>query len=134
MSSPAEGATTGRPRAGVHPQRKRLGIAVLMVVLGSFLPWLDTAVGSISGARGPGLWTFYAAMIGLAGALVPRPRIAGIQAALMAVVCVLLPLWQLQRAISLLGMEGWLPGPGIVLVLGGGVLAASAARRLLTAD
>ncbi len=121
-------------RAGVDPRRKRLGLAVLMVVVGSFLPWLDTAVGSISGARGPGLWTFYAAMLGMAGALVPHRRIAGAQAAVMGGVCVVLPVWQLVRALDLLGTEGWLPGPGIVLVLGGGVLALATARAFLTAD
>jgi hypothetical protein len=91
-------------------------------------------VGSISGARGPGLWTFYAAMLGMAGALVPTRRIAGAQAAVMGVVCVVLPVWQLVRAFDLLGTEGWLPGPGIVLVLGGGVLALATARAFLTAD
>lgn len=129
--SPAAGSTAGKPRAGVDPQRKRLGLAVLMVVVGSFLPWIDTAIGSVSGARGPGLWTFYASMVGLAGALVPSRRIAGIQGALMALVCVALPVWQLFRALNLLGTAGWLPGPGIVLVFGGGVLAGAAARGLL---
>lgn len=103
-----------------------------MVVVGSFVPWLDTAVGELSGARGPGLWTFYAAMLGFAGILLPQGRIAGIQALLMAAACIGLPLWQLIRAIDLLGLEGgWLPGPGLVLVLGGGVVAAAAARGLL---
>jgi hypothetical protein len=128
MSTPA----TGRTRAVVDPQRKRLGLAVLMVVVGSFLPWIDTAVGAISGARGPGLWTFYAAMLGLAGCLVPRRRIAGVQAAVMGAVCMVLPVWQIWRALDLLGTQGWLPGPGVVLVFGGGVVAAAAARGLLT--
>ncbi len=50
----------------------------------------------------------------------------------MAVVCVVLPVWQLARAISLLGTDGgWFPGPGLLLVFGGGVLAGSAAWQLL---
>jgi hypothetical protein len=128
MTTPAP----GRTRTGIDPARKRLGLAVLMVVVGSFMPWIDTAIGAISGARGPGLWTFYAAMLGLAGALVPHRRIAGVQAAAMGAVCVVLPAWQLFRAFDLLGTQGWLPGPGVVLVFGGGVLAAVAARSLLT--
>jgi hypothetical protein len=127
MTTPA----TGRTRAAVDPQRKRLGLAVLMVVVGSFLPWIDTAVGAVSGARGPGLWTFYAAMLGLAGCLVPHRRIAGVQAAVMGAVCMVLPVWQIWRALDLLGTQGWLPGPGVVLVFGGGVVAAAAARGLL---
>jgi len=128
-SSASTSVPSARPR--VDPSRKRLALAVLMVLFGSFLPWLDTAVGAISGARGPGLWTSYAAMLGLAGALLPYRRASGIQAAVMSLVCVVLPVWQLVRALDLLGTSGWLPGPGIVLVFGGGVLAGSCAWQLL---
>lgn len=101
-----------------------------MVVLGSFMPWVDTAVGSVSGARGAGLWTFYAAMLGLAAALIPSRRVAAVQAAVFAAVAVVLPLWQVLRLLRLVGTEGWSPGPGLVLVFGGGVLAATAAVQL----
>ena len=101
-----------------------------MVLFGSFLPWIDTAVGSISGARGAGLWTFYAAMLGLAGALVPARRVAAVQATIFAAVALLVPAWQVVHLLDLVGTEGWLPGPGLVLVIGGGVLAATAAVQL----
>lgn len=117
-------------RAQVAPARRRLGLAVLMVALGSFLPWLDTGVGAVYGGQGPGLWTFYAAMIGLAGIFVPSRLLATVQALVMAAVCLTLPVWQLVRAIRLLGVSGWIPGPGIVLVFGGGVLAAAATWQL----
>ncbi|GAB3263283.1 hypothetical protein GCM10027425_27660 [Alteromonas gracilis] len=105
-----------------------------MVVIGSFLPWIYTALEYISGARGGGLWTFYAAMLGLAGAIVPWRRAAIVQALILAVVAVGISTWQLVRAVSLLGLEGgWLPGPGLVLVFGGGVLAAVSARRIAAA-
>ena len=112
------------------PARRRLAGAVAMVVLGSFMPWVDTAVGSVSGARGAGLWTFYAAMLGLAGALVPNRRAAAIQAAVLAAAALVLPAWQVLRLLSLVGTEGWSPGPGLVLVFGGGALAATAAAQL----
>jgi hypothetical protein len=132
MALRSSSASAPSTRGRVDPERKRLGLAVLMVVFGSFAPWIDTAVGPILGGRGAGLWTFYASLLGLAGALVPSRRVAGVQAAVMAVVCVVLPVWQLVRAMSMLGTEGgWLPGPGLVLVFGGGVLAGSAALRLL---
>jgi len=107
-----------------------------MVAIGSFRPWISTAIENISGARGPGLWTFYMAMLGLAGALLParRHRLAGGHAAVMAVVCVVLPVWQLIHVANLVGFEGWMPGPGLVLVLGGGVLSGVAAYRLFTAE
>lgn len=128
--TPPSKRTAKRP---VVPGRRQLAGAVAMVIFGSFLPWISTAVENISGARGPGLWTFYVALLGLAGAVLPVAlrRLAGIQAALMAVVCVILPVWQLVHVLNLVGIGGWMPGPGLVLVFGGGVLAGVAATRLL---
>jgi len=105
-----------------------------MVAFGSFLPWIDTALGSVSGVRGAGLWTFYAAMLGLAGALVPSRVFALVQGAVLALVAIALPGWQVVHLLSLVGTEGWLPGPGLVIVFGGGVLAAVAVRRMGTAE
>lgn len=110
--------------------RQLLLIATLMVVLGSFLPWVSTALGNISGSRGAGLWTFYAAMLGLTGAFVPWPRVAQVQAWIVAVVAVSLPVWQLVHLYLLVGFGGWLPGMGLLLVVAGGVLAARAALRM----
>jgi hypothetical protein len=126
----APAAKVTRTRRRVDPARRRLAGAVAMVSFGSFLPWIDTAVGSVSGARGAGLWTFYAALLGLAGALVPKRRAAAVQAAIFAAVALLLPVWQVVRLLGLVGTAGWVPGPGLVLVLGGGVLGASAAAQL----
>lgn len=132
---PAAGSTaTTRPeRRPAVPGRRQLLGAVAMVAFGSFLPWIDTPLGQISGARGAGLWTFYAAMLGLAGALVPIRMMALLQGALLALVAVGLPVWQVVRLLSLVGTSGWVPGPGLVLVFGGGVLAAVAVRRMSTA-
>lgn len=120
----------GQPRRRIDPARRRLGLAVLMVVIGSFMPWLSTGVGPISGARGPGLWTFYSSLIGLGGVLLPPVRVAAVQAGLMGVVCVGLPVWQLARAVDLLGLSGWTPGPGVVMVFAGGVLALISGHQL----
>ena len=125
------GRATGR-RVAVPGRRQLLG-AVAMVAFGSFMPWLDTVAGTVSGARGAGLWTFYAAMLGLAGALVPIRSLAVVQGAVLAVVASVLPVWQLVHVYSMVGTAGWMPGPGLVLVLGGGVLAAVAVRRMATA-
>lgn len=102
----------------------------MLVLLGSFMPWIDTAVGSVNGMRGPGLWTFYAAMLGFAGVMVPLRRLAQAQAALLAAVAVGLVSWQVVHLLQLVGTAGWRPGPGLVLVVGGGVLAGVAAYRL----
>ena len=117
-------------RRGAHPAKRLLLGASLMVMFGSFLPWIDTPIGTISGTRGAGLWTFYAAMLGFAGVMVPLRRIAMAQAAVLSVAAVGLATWQVVHLLSLVGTAGWRPGPGLVLVIGGGVAAGAAAYRL----
>ncbi len=104
--------------------------------MGAFLPWLYTPVGPVIGMRGPGLWTFYASLLALSGALLPlRFRmVALVQAGLVAAVAIAFPVWQVARVFSLVGVGGWAPGPGLVMTLGGGVLCAVAARDLLRPD
>lgn len=104
------------------------------MLFGSFLPWIATAAGNISGVRGAGMWTMYAAVLGIAGAIIRSHVIAGVHAAILAVVAVALPLWQVLHLAGLVGLfSGWAPGPGLVMVFGGGVLAGSAALSLFRA-
>lgn len=131
MSAPAP--TSSVPTRGVPvPGRRQLLGAVALVAFGSMIPWLMTGVGSISGLRGAGLWTFYAAMLGLAGALVPHRTLRLVQGSVMAVVALVLPVWQVVHVLTLVGTGGWWPGPGLVLVFAGGVVAALAVRRMAT--
>jgi hypothetical protein len=127
-------SSTVRPtvRRGGRPGRRLLG-AALMVLLGAWLPWIYTGLGSIAGVRGAGLWTMYAAVLGLAGGLIRRPRLAAGHGAVLAVIAVALPTWQVVHLVSLVGFAGWMPGPGLVLTLGGGVLAGTAAWTLWVA-
>jgi hypothetical protein len=125
--------TAARPaRRRPVPGRRQLLGAVALVAVGSFMPWVDTAVGNISGYQWSGLWTFYAAMVGLAGALVPIRWLSVAQAGIFAAAAIVLPVIQVGQLMSLVGMAGWRPGPGLVLVVGGGVLAAFATRRMVT--
>ncbi|MFP5253166.1 MAG: hypothetical protein ACLGH4_05170 [Actinomycetes bacterium] len=126
-------SSTVRPtvRRRGRSSRRLLG-AALLVLVGAWMPWIYTGLGSVAGVRGAGLWTMYAAVLGLAGAIIRRPRLAAVHAAALAVVAVGLTLWQVVHLLSLVGFEGWMPGPGLVLTLGGGVLAAAAARSLWT--
>jgi len=124
----------GRGRARRNPASRRLLGAALLVLVGAFLPWLATGVGNVSGVRGAGLWTMYAAVLGLAGAAIRSPRLAALHAAVLAVVAIALPLWQVVHLVGLVGFAGWMPGPGLVMTLGGGVLAGSAARTLFRAS
>ena len=119
-----------RGRRGGEPGRRSLLGASLLVLFGSFMPWVDTPLGTVLGGQGAGLWTFYACMLGFAGVMVPWRTLAVAQAALLGVVALALPLWQGGDLLSLVGTAGWMPGPGLVLVLGGGVLACVSAVRL----
>ena len=51
-------------------------------------------------------------------------------AGVLALVAAGLAMWQVVHLVSLVGFSGWMPGPGLVLTLGGGMLAATAARSL----
>ncbi len=101
-----------------------------MILVGAFLPWIYSGAGSVLGIRGAGLWTLYASFLGIAGAIVRAPRVVAVHAAILAVVAVGLPLWQAVHLFTLVGATGWMPGAGLVLTLGGGVVAAVAAARL----
>ena len=123
-------APARRVRRRMEPGRGRLLLATGMALLGGFLPWMYTGLGSVSGARGAGLWVAYAAMLGLAGALLPFRRAAAVQAWVMGAVALALPLWQVVHLASLVGFAGWMPGPGLVMSAGAGVLALLAGRQL----
>lgn len=125
-SSAARRRAPRRSRASRH----LLG-ASLMVLVGAFLPWVYTPAGNIVGVRGAGLWTMYAAVLGVAGAIIRRHRLAALHAGLLALIATALPLWQLVHLLSKVGFAGWVPGAGLVLTLGGGVLAGFAAVSLM---
>lgn len=128
-------ATAGRSRRAAPPARGRrsLLLASTMIMIGAFLPWVSTGAGNVLGIEGAGLWTFYASMLGLAGAVVPVRRLTLAQGALVGLAALGLAGWQvahLVRLFTLVGMQGWLPGPGLVLTIGGGVLALAAVRTI----
>lgn len=129
-SSLASTASRTAVRRPWHPARKRLILGVGLIAVGSFLPWLYFAGMPKSGALGPGLWTFYASMLGIAAIMLPFHRIGAVHAAILAAVAIVVPVWQLARVIDVIGFGGWMPGPGMVMVLAGGVVAAGCAVRL----
>jgi hypothetical protein len=69
-------------------------------------------------------------MLGLAGALVPMRPVGGRCRRRSCGVALLVPAWQVVHLLNLVGTDGWIPGPGLLLVAGGGVLAAIAAGQL----
>lgn len=115
------------------PGQMRLLVAGLFMILGGWLPWVYTSAGVVViGAVGAGLWVFYAGLLAVAGGLLPRGlrTMALVQAVLVGVVAIALPVWQLVHLWNLVGFEGWAPGPGLALSIMGGALALIAARQL----
>lgn len=127
----ASASTSARPR----PEGARtLLLGSALVAFGSLLPWVSTPFGNVSGIRGAGLWTLYAGTLGIAGALLRRRRLVLAHGIPVSVAAVVLPVWQLAR-IGQLGVEAGtltaaLPGMGLIMALGGGVLAARATLAL----
>lgn len=118
------------PYAG-HGQQTLLWASALITV-GAFLPWLMTGVGTFTGMRGAGSWTVFAGVIGIGVSLVRSRRVVLVHAVAIAALTVALPTWQLLHMLSLVGFGGWLPGIGLIMTLGGGIVIARAAREILT--
>lgn len=130
---PAQSARGGQTRRWPYlgqPQ-KLLLLAVPLCLFGSFLPWADTAFGTYGGLAGGGIWTLYAGVAGIPGVIVKRRLVGMAHALIMGAVATAIPAWQLLRLLQLGGIgRAWLPGVGLVMVLGAGIMALNAARRL----
>ncbi|MFB9727014.1 hypothetical protein [Haloechinothrix salitolerans] len=109
----------------------------LLMVVGSPMPWVSTPVGSLSGAAGAGLWTLCAGFLAIAGALIPRRRVAFVHAVVPGVAAALIVCWQLLRMLQIsAGTDAWgklLPGIGLVLVGGGAIVLLRSAMKIRAA-
>lgn len=110
-------------------------VAGLVTMVASFLPWLDTAFGSTNGAALGGLYSFYAGLIAVPGAMLRHRMVVVGHALVLAVVGTAVPAWRLAWALGRLpGLgQAWLPGPGLLLVLISGGVAAYVTAALLRA-
>ncbi len=102
-------------------------LASIGMLVASFMPWVETAFGTYQGFASAGRYTFYLAFIGIAGGLVPHRIPAGVQAALVAVGGIGLPAWQCAHLLSRVGVHGWVPGTGMLIIFASGILAARSA-------
>lgn len=137
---PDSGATAARSRTRVRwpylgPPQVMLLVAGLATTVGSFLPWLDTGFGAVSGLAIGGRMTFYAAMLAVPGAAWRRRGVVIAHAAVLAAAALGVGGWQLLSAFRRLPAFGqaWLPAPGLVLVLLSGAVAAVAVVLLVRA-
>lgn len=124
-------AVTPAPARSHPAARRRLRIAAVVVLVGSVLPWVDTAAGNFLGVQGAGLWTLSAGGIGLAGSMLPQHRLVVAHAAVLAVVATLLSVAQVLRLVDVCSAGGCVPGVGLAVTLFGGALASSALFALL---
>lgn len=113
-------------------------IAGLITMAASFLPWISTPFGAI-GVTGAGVIvanastiTLYAGFVATPGAVWRSARVVMVHALVLAVPAVALPLlhlgWALRRLPGI--GAGWVPGPGLVLVLTSGIAASYVAAVL----
>jgi hypothetical protein len=109
-----------------------LVLAGFITIVGSFLPWFDTAFGSTNGIVVGGLTTFYAGLLAVPGVMWRRRAIVALHALLLAVAGIGVAGWRLLTAFQQLPAFGqaWLPGPGLILVLVSGGVAAYAFLQL----
>ena len=126
-------SVAARPASSLsHPAaRRRLRIASLIVLVGSVMPWIDTAAGNFLGVQGAGLWTLSAGGIGLAGSLLRPHRLVVAHAAVLALTASSLSVAQVLRLVDVCRAGGCVPGAGLALTLFGGALASSALFALL---
>jgi hypothetical protein len=114
-----------------HPSQRVLLLLGIGVVVGSFMPWVETPIGVYRGFAGAGRYLFYFGMIGFSAGMVPVRWAAVAQALIMAAAAVAIPLWQVLHLYSLVGFEGWTPGIGLIMVAGCGMFTARIAYRLI---
>lgn len=130
---------SGRPAEQVRPRRRwpyggpaqaRMLLAGVGIIVGSVMPWVDTAVGTFTGLAGAGVWTLYAGVIGVGAAALRRSRLAAVNAAAAGIGAVGLAAWQGWRLLELCGGGACAPATGLVLVLAAGVFALLQVRPL----
>lgn len=124
-----------------HPGSWPMMIGGMMLIVSAFLPWVyvtltQEIIGEsfvLRGTDGPGLFTLSVGCLAFAGAFVPRRRLAIAHAAIPGVVTALICLWQVWNIVVASVQTQWgsfLPGMGLVLAAGGGVLLLRAGWRM----
>lgn len=134
QSTQGKAPARARPRwPYVGQPQLLLAIAAPATMIASFLPWLDTGMGSISGAVAGGLYTFYAGLVAFPGVIWRSPRVVACHLLLLAVVDIAVPGWRFAWALRRLpGFgEAWLPSPGMLLLFVSGAVATYAFVKLV---
>lgn len=128
----AENKPANAKRRRLMPGQGRLIVASILIALGAVIPWLQTGLGTLYNPQY--LWLFVFGFVALSGGLVPWRPVAFWHAVAAAVVTLGLSAWYVWQLVTdivtRVGFSGWLPGPGMVLTIAGGIVAIGAARTL----
>ncbi len=125
-----------------HPGSWSMATGGLMLVVAAFLPWVyvtltQPIIGEafvLRGTDGPGVVTLALGCLAVAGAFVPRRRLAIGHAAVpgvLAALIVLLQAWNIVTASLQTAWGAFLPGIGVVLAGGGAVFLVRGAWTML---
>lgn len=99
------------------PAQRLLALPAFGIILGSFLTWINTPLRSYTGFEGAGRFTFYLGVLALGAAFLPLRRVAAVQGGLAVIAAGALGTWQIVNLVDLVGFQGWMPGPGLILIL-----------------
>jgi hypothetical protein len=130
-----ENKPTGAKRRRLLPGQGRLIVASLLIIAGAFIPWLQTGAGTFYHPLY--LWVFVIGVLGFSAGLVPWQTLAMWQAYATGVLSILLIAWYLLELTSLVarvGFSGWTIGAGLLLTVGGAVLAILSGRMIGSAQ
>lgn len=119
-------AMTGRAerrRWPYFPGQAAFLVAAIVIFAGTALPWALVLGRLLWGSPGALTWTLSGGFLVLAGAIVRRRALGALSAAGGGAIAVFFALWQTSRILSRCLSLDCLPGPGLGLLLAGGLLA-----------
>lgn len=113
------------------PGQAYLVLAGLLLLLGTVLPWAFI-LGKLLWASPVALmWTFWAAVVTLAAAVAPWRRVVAFSAFAGGATGLVFGVWQTAKILDVCALSlACLPGPGLGVLLSGGLLAAHRAVRI----
>ncbi len=104
--------------------------AAVAILLGSALPWALVLGRFLWGSAAALTWTLSGGLLVLAASIVRRWLVALLSAAGGGAIAAFFALWQTERIVTRCLSLDCVPGPGLGLLLGGGLLALYHAARL----
>jgi hypothetical protein len=119
-----------RRRWPYFPGQGALLVACIVTFAGTALPWALVLGRLLWGSSSALTWTLSAGFLVLGGAIVRWRALVALSAAGGGAIAVFFALWQTSRILSRCLSLDCLPGPGLGLLLAGGLLALYQSARI----